>query len=151
MLWTEFVFSSLVSQLFETKNSGFPCASAIFWLCSSTSRTVIPKRARSSFKLLPGCIDLEVRIIVRHKSPRTECNQKWEAKARSWVLLPIGSKDLNFSLDAATIRRIALVVRTAVGCASWARRGYVRAWKDLRVRLIEIAANQEEFTHMTMR
>src|SRR6267154_2693515 len=57
MLGTEFVFSSLVSQLFETKNSGFPCASAILWLCSSTSRTVIPKRARNSLSVLPGCID----------------------------------------------------------------------------------------------
>src|SRR6266404_211625 len=57
MLGTEFVFSSLVSQLFETKNSGFPCASAILWLCSSTSRTVIPKRVRNSFSVLPGCID----------------------------------------------------------------------------------------------
>jgi hypothetical protein len=72
----------------ETTNSGFPCAFAIFWLCSSTWRTVIPKGARNSFKLVPGCIDLEVRIIARHRSPGTECNQECSgvrAKARPCV------------------------------------------------------------------
>src|SRR5689334_16185784 len=62
MLGTAFVFSSLVSQLFETKNSGLPCTSAIRWLCSSTSRTVIPSRRRSSLRLLPGFDQSAIRI-----------------------------------------------------------------------------------------
>ena len=42
--------------------SEFRCASAMRWLCSSTSRTVIPSLRRNSLRLVPELIELEIFI-----------------------------------------------------------------------------------------
>jgi len=56
MLGTEFVFSSLVSQLFDTKNSGFSLRLCNLLTLFFDSRTVMPRRARSSFNCCLGLI-----------------------------------------------------------------------------------------------
>jgi hypothetical protein len=65
-------------------------------------------------------------------------------------LASYGKQDLNFSLHGHNFKQNHLAVRAAAGCASLVGRGYVRSAKTLPGRLIEIGAEQKEFTHMMM-
>src|SRR5271155_3066375 len=73
MLGTELEFSSCESHGFEIANSGFLSDSAIFWLSSATSRTVIPRRNRISRSCSPGFLEPDT-IARCYPDPATIAN-----------------------------------------------------------------------------